>query len=386
MSDFHDLCRLISLILENGTDFQSDILAIVYRILRLSTQSAQTLRIIIETATKTIQSAIRCGNYRGDELHKIIKQINKMTSRDREKSACQRVLASMLVDCLKNRAVMNLAAFFKLLDLLLHDNYSQLMIDEQMETYIFGQRRNEVTSDQNPRLLLTSTLLSHTSELFEILCEKDFQFLFANDKSRDDKLTPSTTQTPLSIIGTSTILSDTLLRNSSIVELKVGIGQLLVLLNGQQIWDSRPVPNDSTSDHIPYTVRLFHENFWVLIGAMSNFCVQPRHVLEKQWEPVLVSSADTMADRIQLILTSYPTLIESKNSNESTSLFYAFSFMQAWTIYSEIVAKTARKNVNITGFWIKITPGILALMSQVSVFTSLTIAMVSKTGSNMNFL
>jgi len=69
-----------------------------------------------------------------------------MTSRDREKSACQRVVASMLVDCLKNRAVMNLGAFFKLLDLLLHDNYSKLLIDQQMETYIFGQQRDEMTS------------------------------------------------------------------------------------------------------------------------------------------------------------------------------------------------------------------------------------------------
>ncbi len=186
------------------------------------------------------------------------------------------------------------------------------------------------------------------------------------DKSKEDKQTPSTAQTPLSIIGTGAILSDTLLRNSAIVELKVGIGQLLVLLNGQQIWDARPVPNDTTSDaYISHTIRLFHENFWVLIGAMSNFCVQPRQIIEKNWEPILISSADTMADRIQLILTNYPTLFESKNTNERTSLFYAFSFMQAWTMYAEIVSVTTKKKVNITAFWIKITPGILLLMSQV---------------------
>jgi DNA integrity scanning protein DisA with diadenylate cyclase activity len=103
-------------------------LAIVFRILRLSTQSTQTLRIIIETATKAIQCAVKSGNYRGEEIHKIIKQINKTTSRDREKSACQRVVASMLVDCLKNRQKINIGAFFKLLDLLLHDNYSMLLI------------------------------------------------------------------------------------------------------------------------------------------------------------------------------------------------------------------------------------------------------------------
>ena len=53
------------------------------------------------------------------------------------------------------------------------------------------------------------------------------------------------------ILGTSSSLSETLLRNSSIVELKVGIGQLLILLHNQspekchQIWDTRPVSNDS---------------------------------------------------------------------------------------------------------------------------------------------
>ena len=65
------------------------------------------------------------------------------------------------------------------------------------------------------------------------------------------------------------------------------------------------------------------------------------------------------------ILTSYATLIESKNTNEKTALFFAFSFMQAWTMYSEIISFTTRKNVNIVAFWVKVTPGILALMSQV---------------------
>ena len=65
-------------------------------------------------------------------------------------------------------------------------------------------------------------------------------------------------------------------------------------------WQSRPMGTGmGTSDHIPATIRLFHENFWVLLGAMSNFCVQPRSVIERNWEPIPVSSADTMADRIQ---------------------------------------------------------------------------------------
>ena len=154
--------------------FQPDILAIVYRILRLSTQSSQTLRIIIETATKTIQSALRCGNYKGEEIHKLIKQINKVTSRDREKSACQRAVATMLLDCLKNRTQIGLAPFFRLLDLLLHDSFSQLMIDEQMETYIFGQSQcAKFTSDNSQRMLLTQSLVVQSADLLEVLCERE---------------------------------------------------------------------------------------------------------------------------------------------------------------------------------------------------------------------
>ena len=71
-------------------------------------------------------------------------------------------------------------------------------------------------------------------------------------------------------------------------------------------WQSRPMGTGmGTSDHIPATIRLFHENFWVLLGAMSNFCVQPRNVIERNWEPIPVSSADTMADRIQFWFNFY---------------------------------------------------------------------------------
>jgi hypothetical protein len=134
-----------------------------------------------------------------------------------------------------------------------------------MESYIFGTERNEINVE-NMRQLLTTSLLSHLSELVEILGEKDFQFMFAAENQKNDKLTPSTAQTPLSIIGTSTILSDSLLRNSSIVELKVGIGQLLILLNGSQAWNGRVLPNENTPDHL-LGRGLKHINY----GAFSRF-------------------------------------------------------------------------------------------------------------------
>ena len=62
ITDFHDLAKLVSILLERGT-FEPEILAIVYRILCLSTQSGQTLKIILETTGRTIESALLSGKY-----------------------------------------------------------------------------------------------------------------------------------------------------------------------------------------------------------------------------------------------------------------------------------------------------------------------------------
>ena len=55
----------------------------------------------------------------------------------------------MLVDGLKNRISMSLGAFFRLIDLLLLDNYSKLMMDEKMEVFIYGETRDKITCDQH---------------------------------------------------------------------------------------------------------------------------------------------------------------------------------------------------------------------------------------------
>ena len=40
--------------------------------------------------------------------------------------------------------------------------------------------------------------------------------------------------------------------------------------------------------------------------------------------------------------------------------------MQAWTIFAEAVKTIHDKDLNIDGFWVKITPGILALVCGIS--------------------
>ena len=126
-----------------------------------------------------IKCAIQYGNYRWEELHKLIKLVNKyaaycmlehqkifyikiyikmffvrLTPREREKNSFHCAIALMLVDGLKNRISMSLGAFFRLIDLLLLDNYSKLMMDEKMELFIYGEMREKITSDQYQVLTL----------------------------------------------------------------------------------------------------------------------------------------------------------------------------------------------------------------------------------------
>lgn len=54
--------------------------------------------------------------------------------------------------------------------------------------------------------MITTCLSSQLGEFLEILCEADFRFIFNQDKEKKDesKSTPSTAQTPLSVIGKKT--------------------------------------------------------------------------------------------------------------------------------------------------------------------------------------
>ena len=78
----------------------------------------------------------------------------RLTPREREKNSFHCAIALMLVDGLKNRITMSLGAFFRLIDLLLLDNYSKLMMDEKMELFIYGEMREKITSDQYQVLTL----------------------------------------------------------------------------------------------------------------------------------------------------------------------------------------------------------------------------------------
>ena len=62
ITEFHDLAKLVSILLERST-FEPEILSIMFRILRLSSQSGQTLKIIVETTAKTVESGLLSGNY-----------------------------------------------------------------------------------------------------------------------------------------------------------------------------------------------------------------------------------------------------------------------------------------------------------------------------------
>ena len=79
-------------------------------------------------------------------------------------------------------------------------------------------------------------------------------------------------------------------------------------------------------------------------------------------------------------------MINSSHIYEKQSLFFVFLFLQgqvamleitlcgsisgrfsqfskAWTLFCEIVKEVKKKDLNIAGFWLKITPGILGQFS-----------------------
>ena len=114
-----------------------------------------------------------------------------------------------------------------------------------------------------------------------------------------------------------------------------------------------------------FTCRQFQQYFWILLGTLSNFCTyKTRQDVFKHWDPLLEAFSSAVTDRIELILAYHQTVSQSANHYEKNSLFYVFAFVQAWTIYGEIVELVKQKNMNVSGLWIKITPAILALMSQ----------------------
>ena len=298
-----------------------------------------------------------------------MKQINRVSYRDLQRSPCPKIISNFLIGVIRNKHKISLNAFFKLLDLILADQGSRLLLEEQVNLYIFGVRK-EADRDMNQLMFQNQSMFqTHLGELLEVLSEKDFKFIAPLEKRPE--VTPSTAQTPLSIIGTSNIqLGETFMRSSSIVEIKVAFGQLITLLPSdahfKKIFTTKitNINDHSNSDHLTETSKQFQQQFWLLLGVLSNFCSHPPTKEGfKKWDPVLTEKFETtITDRIQTLLTAYPNLMNSNNLHEKHSLFFVFNFLLAWTIFTEVVETVKGEEMNASGFWIKITPGILALV------------------------
>ena len=110
-TDFFDLCKLINLAISKKT-FDSNIFDIIYRLLRLSSQTSQLVpRTIFETVTLTIETgigseqgspddqihnnemnnnkgpwqALKSGCYTNVQLQRVLRQASKMCNRERDK-------------------------------------------------------------------------------------------------------------------------------------------------------------------------------------------------------------------------------------------------------------------------------------------------------------
>ena len=100
------------------------------------------------------------------------------------------------------------------------------------------------------------------------------------------------------------------------------------------------------------------------MGCLANFCTfKNSNDVFKHWDPLLDVFSIDVSNRIELLLAYHQTVAQSVTHYEKNSLFYVFAFTQAWTIYGEIVELIKQKNMNVSGFWIRITPAILSLMS-----------------------
>ena len=217
--------------------FDSELLNIIYRILRLSSAGMQVLRIVLETASRTVELALQSDQYSAEQINLILRQANRVCTRDRDRLVCASKVAKFFVDVLGSKTKLSVNSFFKLLGLLLNDQGVRLVLDEQVQYQVFGGGDKDCDHDKEKgSLLIGPTLTPFISAIMDALCERDFKFLaVGNDNSNSkrhnnaDLSSLSALQTPS--MSSNVMFSDSVMRSTSVVEIKVGLGQLLATLN-----------------------------------------------------------------------------------------------------------------------------------------------------------
>ena len=95
--------------------FDSELLNVIYRILRLSSAGMPVLRIVLETASRTVELALQSDQYSAEQINLILRQASRVCTRDRARvcvwaqlCVCVRVCARVrLVACARVNACMH---------------------------------------------------------------------------------------------------------------------------------------------------------------------------------------------------------------------------------------------------------------------------------------
>ena len=115
---------------------------------------------------------------------------------------------------------------------------------------------------------------------------------------------------------------------------------------------------------------------WLLLGAMSHTMITAAKD-GAPCQPIPLEASCHIADHIEVILVGFAE--QSKTSVvHMCSLFHAFILSQLWTVYLEYINPTGNTKEEqllppsiLLDFWVKVTPGILQLVSHSKVINRL---------------
>jgi len=116
---------------------------------------------------------------------------------------------------------------------------------------------------------------------------------------------------------------------------------------------------------------------WLLLGAMSHTMMASPKDGSPPCQPIPLEASCHIADHIEVILAGFAE--QSKTSVvHMCSLFHAFILSQLWTVYLEYVTPTGHTKEEqllppsiLLDFWVKVTPGILQLVSHSKVLAEM---------------
>ncbi len=310
--EYQEASKLVHLCSENK-DLDIGLLGAVVALWKMIAPYNHVPKPTIDITLKSVNIALKSGNYESNELIQLIRLIHKYSSKERERQNFQKLILAPFSAILLNRRSVSFCALFKLIELLLFDYEAIWLIEAHVEQYIFGTDEKRITL-RNKKTSLSSPFQPLANELMELLYEKDICAVVDSERAKEEKTIGSTIATPLSILGTSTVLSDALLRNTTVVELKVAIGQVLNLITSDSLGRSNSSLStfDASNEQILQLMRHFQEQYWILLGALTNFCTLPRDSIHSRWEPISFNQQVTHLSK----LAAYYFLIRARLATE----------------------------------------------------------------------